>query len=111
MRKGRGPAGGLLPLLLAAALGIGALAGVGSWAVVANSESAGGPQPLARLEEALRRGAVSCYARDGVYPPTLEDLLRCSGVLLDETRYAVDYQIFAENLMPEITVLERGDLG
>ena len=66
---------------------------------------------LARLEEALRRGAVSCYARDGVYPPTLEDLLRRSGVLLDETRYAVDYQIFAENLMPEITVLERGDLG
>ena len=34
-----------------------------------------------------------------------------AGVLLDETRYAVDYQIFAENLMPEITVLERGDLG
>ena len=63
------------------------------------------------LEEALRRGAVSCYARDGVYPPTLEELLRRSGVLLDETRYAVDYQIFAENLMPEITVLERGDLG
>ena len=43
--------------------------------------------------------------------PTLEELLRRSGVLLDETRYAVDYQIFAENLMPEITVLERGDLG
>ena len=42
---------------------------------------------------------------------TLEELLRRSGVLLDETRYAVDYQIFAENLMPEITVLERGDLG
>ena len=105
MRKGRGPAGGLLPLLLAAALGIGALAGIG------NAERVGGPHPLARLEEALRRGAVSCYARDGVYPPTLEDLLRRSGVLLDETRYAVDYQIFAENLMPEITVLERGDLG
>ena len=105
MRKGRGPAGGLLPLLLAAALGIGALAGIG------NAERAGGAQRLARLEEALRRGDVSCYARDGVYPPTLEDLLRRSGVLLDETRYAVDYQIFAENLMPEITVLERGDLG
>ena len=105
MRKGRGPAGGLLPLLLAAALGIGALAGIG------NAGGVGVAHPLARLEEALRRGAVSCYARDGVYPPTLEDLLRRSGVLLDETRYAVDYQIFAENLMPEITVLERGDLG
>ncbi len=33
-RKGRGPVGGLLPLLLAAALGIGALAGIG------NTESA-----------------------------------------------------------------------
>ena len=54
MRKGRGPAGGLLPLLLAAALGIGALAGIG------NAERAGGAQRLARLEEALRRGAVGC---------------------------------------------------
>lgn len=104
-RKGIGPVGGIFPLLLAAALGIGALAGIG------NAESAGDAQRLAQLEEALRRGAVGCYARDGVYPPTLEDLLRRSGVLLDETRYAVDYQIFAENLMPEITVLERGDLG
>ena len=62
-RKGRGPVGGLLPLLLAAALGIGALAGIG------NAESAGDAQRLAQLEEALRRGAVSCYARTGSIPP------------------------------------------
>ena len=42
-RKGRGPVGGLLPLLLAAALGIGALAGIG------NAESAGDAQRLAQL--------------------------------------------------------------
>ena len=101
MRKGRGPAGGLLPLLLAAALGIGALAGIG------NAERAGGAQRLARLEEALRRGAVSCYARDGVYPPTLEDLRQRCGLQIDEDRYAVYYDVFAENLMPEITVLEK----
>lgn len=68
----------------------------------------GGEERRAQLEEALHQGAVSCYAQDGVYPPTLEELLRRSGVQVDESRYAVDYQIFAENLMPDITVLERG---
>lgn len=47
----------------------------------------------------------------GSIPPPWKTCCGAAGVLLDETRYAVDYQIFAENLMPEITVLERGDLG
>lgn len=60
-----------------------------------------------QLEDALRRGAVACYAAEGVYPPTLEYLTEHYGVQIDEDRYTVFYEIFAENLMPEITVLEK----
>ena len=60
-----------------------------------------------QLEEALRRGAVACYAAEGIYPPDLEYLKEHYGVQVDEERYAVFYEVFASNLMPDITVLER----
>ena len=71
----------------------------------------GGPGPgaggkgLDQLETALRRGCVSCYATEGVYPPTLEYLQEHYGVQIDRRRYKVYYEVFAENLMPSITVL------
>ena len=64
-------------------------------------------QDKRQLEDALRRAAVACYATDGVYPPTLEDLRQRCGLQINEDRYAVYYDVFAENLMPEITVLEK----
>lgn len=62
-----------------------------------------------QLEEALRRGAVACYAAEGIYPPDLEYLEEHYGVQVDEERYAVFYEVFASNLMPDITVLERDE--
>ena len=62
-----------------------------------------------QLEEALRRGAVACYAAEGIYPPNLEYLEEHYGVQVDEERYAVFYEVFASNLMPDITVLERDE--
>ena len=62
-----------------------------------------------QLEEALRRGAVACYAAEGIYPPDLEYLKEHYGVQVDEERYAVFYEVFASNLMPDITVLERDE--
>ena len=64
-------------------------------------------EDLRQLEEALRRGCVSCYAVEGRYPPDLDHLKERYGVQVDEERYAVAYDIFAPNLMPDITVLER----
>lgn len=62
-----------------------------------------------QLETALRRSAVACYAAEGVYPPTLDYLKDHYGVQVDEAQYIVFYEIFASNLMPDITVLERGN--
>lgn len=60
-----------------------------------------------QLETALRRAAVACYAAEGVYPPDLDYLTAHSGVQIDETHYIVFYEIFADNLMPDITVLVK----
>lgn len=69
---------------------------------VARGQSEEGRQ---QLESSLRRGAVAYYAAEGVYPPTLDELTRRSGIRIDEQRYSVFYEIFADNLMPDITVL------
>ena len=60
-----------------------------------------------QLEDAVRRGAVACYAAEGIYPPTLEYLEEHYGIQVDRERYTVDYDVCASNLMPDITVLEN----
>ncbi len=64
-------------------------------------------EDLRQLEETLRRGCVACYAAEGVYPPSIDYLKDHYGLQVDEVRYTVRYSAFAENLMPDITVLEN----
>lgn len=59
------------------------------------------------LERSLHRGAVACYAAEGQYPPDLDYLQKHYGVAIDESKYIVIYEVEAENLMPQITVIER----
>lgn len=60
-----------------------------------------------QLEDALRRAAVACYAVEGIYPPNVEYMMEHYGLQIDSRRYVVSYTSFAENLMPDITVLEK----
>ena len=60
-----------------------------------------------QLEDALRRSAAACYAAEGIYPPNVNYLAEHYGVQWDTERYTVFYEIFADNIMPEITVLEK----
>jgi hypothetical protein len=61
-----------------------------------------------QLEESLRRAAVACYAAEGSYPMDVAYLEEHYGIQIDTDRYTVRYDAFAENLMPDITVLENG---
>ena len=60
-----------------------------------------------QLQAAIRRAAVACYAAEGFYPPTIAYLQQHYGLQIDESRYIVFYEVFGENLMPEITVLRK----
>ena len=64
-----------------------------------------------QLYEAIRRSAVACYAAEGIYPPNLDYLTEHYGIQIDEEKYTVIYEAFAENLMPDITVLEKKNEG
>ena len=59
------------------------------------------------LTESLRRTAVACYAAEGFYPPDVAYMQTHYGLRYDESRYDVHYEIFASNLMPDITVVEK----
>ena len=59
-----------------------------------------------QLEKSLKKAAVACYASEGMYPPDPEYLETHYGVRINHSRYVVVYDIFASNLMPDITVLE-----
>lgn len=78
------------------------------FAAMGNLTRDSGEEGREQLESALRRAAVACYAAEGVYPPTVDYLTEHYGVQVEEEKYIVFYEIFASNLMPDITVLERG---
>lgn len=58
-----------------------------------------------QLEQALLKACVACYAAEGCYPPSLEHLQTYYGVQINTEVFTVKYEVFASNLMPEITVL------
>ena len=56
----------------------------------------------------VRNACVTCFAVEGRYPDTLAYLEENYGVSIDETRYIVTLDSFADNVFPQISVLTRG---
>lgn len=61
---------------------------------------------LRLLKESLMRASIKCYAVEGSYPESVAYIEEHYGVVIDRTRYTVHYEIFASNLLPDITVIE-----
>ena len=96
------------PLLRGLSLPVAAAASLLCFAAALNGlENGRKAEALSQLDTVLRRGCVTCYAAEGIYPPDLEYLKEYYGVQVDEKQYTVYYDRFAENLMPDITVLEN----
>lgn len=71
----------------------------------------GETQETVLLRDALKRAAITCYAIEGRYPPSLEYIREYYGVPVDEERFIVNYSAFASNVMPYVAVLQRGSEG
>lgn len=82
---------------------------VGSFVVFGLSEvrTAQSREALRVARESILRGVIRCYALEGTYPPSYAYLKENYGIRVDETKFTVFYDIFASNLMPDITVVER----
>ena len=74
-----------------------------------NIDTESSKEGLKQLETSVRRSAIACYASEGVYPPDIQYLEDNYGLIVDDSRYVVRYSVFAENIMPDITVLERSN--
>ena len=52
---------------------------------------------------------MTCYAVEGRYPSSLAYLQENYGVDVDEGRYAVFFSSFADNVLPSVRVVARGE--
>lgn len=65
-------------------------------------------EQLASLESALQQSITHCYAVEGSYPESLTYLKEHYGISYDEDKYFVDYRPSAANIMPDVTIIEKG---
>lgn len=67
-----------------------------------NTES----ESLSIVENSIRRAAITCYAQEGSYPKDIDYLKDNYGLYLSDD-YIVYYDMFASNIMPNITVFRK----
>lgn len=73
---------------------------------ISGASEANYAQQLRQTEQSVRRAAVTCYAVEGFYPESLDYLTEHYGIRVDESKFLVDYQSIASNIMPEILIVE-----
>ena len=91
----------LLPMLILLAMAF------GTWRSLGGVEEDVALEDMRQVEDSVRRASLACYAAEGFYPPDLAYIEEHYGVKPDETRYKVIYEVFAQNIMPQITVLAK----
>lgn len=64
-------------------------------------------ESLKQLDSSIRKATMTCYATEGVYPPSVQYLKDNYGIQIDEKKFTVFYEVFGDNMMPDITVMER----
>lgn len=62
---------------------------------------------MENLENALHRSITYCYAMEGAYPESLDQLLEKYGITYDKSSFLIDYHTLGANIYPDVTVLER----
>lgn len=92
----------LLPVILSALL-------FASCSILSGIERGRNGLVQTQLEEIVRKTALICYAAEGVYPPSLEYMEERYGLKYDKEEYEIWYSVFGSNLMPDITVLVKGE--
>jgi len=90
---------GVAPILFTLAVMIMVAAGL------RQTQESGRAEGARFLQEGILRAAIHCYAIEGSYPENLAYITEHYGIHIDRTRYAVHYEIFASNLLPDITVI------
>lgn len=80
-----------------------------AWFIIAttNAASSTDARELSALKTNIENGITMCYAVEGAYPVDIEYLCDHYGLIYDREKYFIDYNRFASNIRPTVTVLER----
>ena len=62
---------------------------------------------LAAAQSALHRSVMQCYAIEGSYPASISHLEDVYGLAINRNDYTVNYEWFADNVPPTVTVVAR----
>lgn len=79
--------------------------------MLSRMQQQGEAQETVLLRDALRNAAITCYAIEGRYPPSVEYMEQYYGIAVDEERFIINYDAFASNVMPYVAVLQKGAGG
>lgn len=61
------------------------------------------------LENAIYRDIIACYALNGQYPESLDQLEQAYGLTYNKNIFFIDYRVQGANIMPDVTIIEKGD--
>lgn len=64
-------------------------------------------QQLSETRASVLKSVVLCYSVEGQFPPDIDYLKKNYGLFLNDDKYIVSYEVFAPNIMPDISVFER----
>lgn len=59
------------------------------------------------LQQAIQKSVAHFYAIEGHYPESLDYLKEEYSISYDTDKYFIDYQIWGENIFPEITIIQK----
>lgn len=74
---------------------------------VNNIGSGNSKKEIEIAKESINRAIVTCYAVEGTYPTNFEYIKKNYGIHVNEKKYIVHYEIFASNIFPDVTIIER----
>lgn len=73
---------------------------------ITNVENSSEAESKRVLEESVHKAIISCYAIEGRYPESVEYLKENYNLIYDEEKYDIGYNIFADNIMPDVYIID-----
>lgn len=64
-------------------------------------------EQLNQTKASIQKSVVLCYSTEGQFPPDIQYLKDNYGLIINNDKYIVHYEIFASNIMPDIKVFSR----
>ncbi|HIW21112.1 MAG TPA: hypothetical protein H9887_03725 [Candidatus Dorea intestinavium] len=80
---------------------------IGFWFFAESLNQKGSGEELKTLDTAIRHAVTQCYAIEGSYPESLDYLKEHYGISYNERRFIVHYEVFGQNILPNITIIQK----